>query len=56
MNNEQSSNGQDGVKLNEQENESPLRTFEHPINCEKIEYTPEPLPINMQLFKEEDVT
>jgi hypothetical protein len=56
MNNEQSLNGQDGIKPNEQEKETLLRTFEHPINCDKIEYTPEPLPINMQLFKEEDVT
>jgi len=55
MKDEQVSQNLDSSKPPEQETESLLRTFEHPINCDKIEYSPEPLPSNMRLFNEEEV-
>lgn len=35
--------------------ENILHTFEHPINCEKIEYTPEPIPISLKTFEDDEV-
>lgn len=49
---EMSDNGSIDVKSEKQSTpdldslESPLHTFEHPINCEKIEFSPEPVPVS----------